>query len=94
MPRDFDENAVEGNRGELVVRAVTAAVAYLLVPLLLIYTAILYAYGAKIAIDGVLPKGQIAMMVLGYGGIGFAAMYLLYPARNVGVNVHIGASGR
>jgi Domain of unknown function (DUF4153) len=40
-------------------RAVASIMKFLLVPLLLVYTAILYAYAIKIGLEGTLPKGTL-----------------------------------
>lgn len=50
----------------------SSSVNYLLVPLLLIYAAILYSYMVVIALEATLPKGKVGFMVLafGLGGIG------------------------
>lgn len=65
-------------------RAIALVAKFILVPVLFIYTAIIYAYGLKIAVDGVLPKGQIGWMVLLYGVAGSATLLALYPTRNTG----------
>lgn len=50
-----------------------AIVRYILLPLTAIYTLILYIYGLKIIVTGVLPKGEICFMVAALT----AAVYLL-----------------
>lgn len=84
IQRDPEDHVDEGLPTEFISRAAVLLASYILVPLLFVYTAVLYAYGLKIAIDGELPKGQIATMVLCYGVVGFIAMLILYPARNIG----------
>lgn len=65
-------------------RAIALVAKFILVPVLLVYTAIIYVYAAKIALDGVLPKGQIGWIVLGYGATGTATLLATYPTRRSG----------
>ncbi|MDA7949011.1 MAG: DUF4153 domain-containing protein [Hyphomicrobiaceae bacterium] len=82
-PQDFAETAHEGEQDEFTSRAVAVIVKYILAPLLLVYTAILYAYAVKIAIDGMLPKGRLGPMVLAYGALMTLTVLLAWPARMV-----------
>ncbi len=59
-------------------------VKFVAVPLLLVYTAILYAYAAKIALAWELPKGTLGAMVVGYLFVGAATLLLGYPSRETG----------
>ncbi len=81
---DFSETVAEGDQKEFTSRAVAVIVKYILVPLLLVYTAILYAYAAKIALDGVFPKGRIGPMVLSYGLMGTLTVLFAWPTRKSG----------
>ncbi len=54
---------------------------YALVPLGLLYTGILMAYGVKILLAGGLPDGMVALPVLVLGAFGTAATLLLHPWR-------------
>ncbi|MGI9382238.1 MAG: DUF4153 domain-containing protein [Methyloligellaceae bacterium] len=83
-PRDFGKDVPIGEQTEFTSQAVANIVKFILVPLLLVYTAILYAYAVKIAVDGVLPKGRLGPMVLAYGGLGSLTALLAYPTRGVG----------
>lgn len=65
-------------------RAIALVSKFILVPVLFVYTAIIYVYGVKIALDGALPKGQIGWMVLLYGIAGTATLLAVYPTRNTG----------
>ncbi len=65
-------------------RALAIIIKFILVPLVFAYTAILYAYAAKIALQGFLPEGQVAYMVLGYISVGAITLLLAYPSRNSG----------
>lgn len=84
VPRDFHEAVPEGEQTEFTSKAVATIVKYILVPLLLVYTAILYVYAAKIAADGVLPKGRLGPMVLAYGAVGTLTILMAFPTRNWG----------
>lgn len=50
---------------------------YVALPLLVIYTCILYAYAIKILIEQSLPKGTLAVMVIAYALAGGVTMFLL-----------------
>lgn len=78
------EVELEEDRREFTSRAVTVLVAYILVPLLIAYTAILYAYGATIAAQWALPQGRIGWMVLLFGSVGMLSALLAYPDRQTG----------
>lgn len=54
---------------------------YLMVPMMLVYTAILYAYGLKIIVQWSLPRGNLAYMVTGFGGVGALTHLAVYPMR-------------
>ncbi|MCB0220357.1 MAG: DUF4153 domain-containing protein, partial [Chrysiogenetes bacterium] len=56
-------------------------VAYLVVPLGLVYLAILYAYYVKILVTGELPKNLLSPLALGAGLIGLAGVFALEPFR-------------
>ena len=66
------------------MRAAAALVKFVLVPLLLVYTAILYAYAAKIALAWELPKGTLGAMVVGYLFAGAGTLLFGYPTRETG----------
>lgn len=83
-PRDFAVDVPEGEQEEFTSNAVAVIVKYILVPLLLVYTAILYAYAVKIGIDGALPKGRLGPMVLAYGAIGSLTVLFAWPTRKTG----------
>ncbi|MCH7403300.1 DUF4153 domain-containing protein [Belliella kenyensis] len=54
-------------------------VQYILIPLILIYGLILYAYMAKIVLLWSLPQGWVSYMVIAYAVLGFVAILLIYP---------------
>lgn len=68
VPHEFNLRLTQTEQ-EFTSRALAILVGYILVPLLLVYTAILYAYGIKILIDGDLPKWRLGWMVLCYGAL-------------------------
>ncbi len=83
-PRNFTDPITQREEEDFTMRAAAALVKFVLVPLLLIYTAILYAYAAKIALAWELPKGTVAAMVMAYLFVGAATLLLGYPTRNSG----------
>ena len=62
-----------------VSKAVAFLGTWLLTPLILIYALILLAYGAKIALAGSLPKGEIAQLALPFIFIGTLNWLILEP---------------
>lgn len=54
---------------------------FILVPLLLIYLAILYFYSFKILINWELPRGWVSYLVLAYSIVGILALLLVYPLK-------------
>jgi Domain of unknown function (DUF4153) len=83
-PRSFTDPITEREEGDFTMRAVAALVKFVLVPLLLVYTAILYAYAIKIVFAWELPKGTLGSMVVGYLLVGAATLLLGYPVRETG----------
>jgi Domain of unknown function (DUF4153) len=69
---------------EFTTRAVAAIVKFVLVPLLLAYTAVLYVYAIKIALAGTLPKGTLGSLGVGYLLTRGATLLLAYPIRDSG----------
>jgi hypothetical protein len=88
-PSRLDEEVdLDSYRDTLLERGVSVLLIYVLIPIVLIYTAILYAYAAKIAIAWTLPKGQIATLVTLFALAGTA--YLIsYPWRTHGTLLRI-----
>lgn len=54
---------------------------YVLLPLEVLYLAILYAYAGKIVVQWQLPQGRVAYLVLAFSVAGIFALLLLYPLR-------------
>ena len=55
--------------------------AYLIVPLGLVYLAILFSYYAKVLLTGELPKNLLSPLALGAGFIGLSGVFALEPFR-------------
>ena len=81
-PVTFTAEVDEGVQTEFTSRAIAMIVKFILVPLILVYTVILYAYAVTIFLDGTLPKGRLGPMVLAFGGVGSITALLSYPTRN------------
>ncbi len=64
---------------DVLARAVGFLGQFVLVPLLLIYGAILLAYTAQIVVTQHLPDGTISWMVMGFVIVGAATWLVLYP---------------
>jgi hypothetical protein len=58
-----------------------------LVPIVLIYVAILYAYAIKIGISWTLPKGQIGTLVTIFALVGTATYLISFPWRERGARL-------
>lgn len=54
---------------------------YVLLPLEVVYLAILYVYAGKIVVQWQLPQGRVAYLVLAFSVAGIFALLLLYPLR-------------
>ena len=52
---------------------------YLLVPLMMVYMLVLYAYFIKIILQWELPKGYLGWMIIAFGSIGVLTKLLTYP---------------
>ena len=83
-PRRFNDKITEREEQDFTMRAAAALVKFVLVPLLLVYTAILYAYAVKIALAWELPKGTLAAMVVAYLFVGAVTLLLGFPSRDEG----------
>ncbi|HEY6921423.1 MAG TPA: DUF4153 domain-containing protein [Methyloceanibacter sp.] len=83
-PRSFTDPITAREESEFTMRAIAALVKFVLVPLLLVYTAILYAYAIEIVLAWELPKGTLGAMVVGYLLVGAATLLVGYPNRENG----------
>lgn len=59
---------------------------HVLLPLVVIYLAILYAYEAKIIVEWSWPKGWVANLVLFFSVVGILSLLLLYPIQRQSEN--------
>lgn len=62
---------------------------YILLPLVLVYAVILYAYLGKILISWDWPQGWVSKLILGFSTAGMLSLLLLYPVRDRAENVWI-----
>ncbi len=84
-PTRLDEEVtLASTRDTLIERGVSVLVNYVLVPIAVIYTVILHAYGVKILLNGVLPEGQIGVMVTIFALGGTASWLVAWPWRDTG----------
>lgn len=67
---------------------------YILLPLVLIYLAILYAYLAKILVSWDWPQGWVSKLILGFSGTGIFSLLLLHPISGRTENVWIKTAAR
>lgn len=82
-----EEVDITVQKGSLLERGVSVLVNYILVPVILVYAAILHAYAVKILLDGGLPQGQIATMVSIFAVGGTAAWLVAWPWREQGTRL-------
>lgn len=67
---------------------------YVLLPLVVLYLAIMYVYTVKVLLITEWPSGIIGHMVLWYGILGILALLLLYPLETTSENQWIRAWGK
>ena len=67
---------------------------YILLPLLLVYFVILYAYIAKILIAWDWPQGWVSGLILGFTATGIFSLLLMYPISGRTENVWIKTASR
>lgn len=70
-----------GSRGyeSVNLRVIRIFGSYVLIPVVLLYLAILFAYEIKIAATGTLPKGMVSWLVCSFGLAGTLTWLLTYP---------------
>lgn len=78
IPRQFDYEPADCE----FPKGVNFILNYVMVPLLIIYSIILYAYFIKILLQWQLPRGNLGWMISIYGVIGILTHLGLYPVRN------------
>ncbi len=62
---------------------------YILLPIVLVYLVILYAYMGKILISWDWPQGWVSKLILGFSGTGILSLLLLYPISGQTENIWI-----
>jgi len=67
---------------------------YILIPLVLVYLIILYAYMAKILISWNWPQGWVGRLILGFSTTGIFSLLLLHPIRDREENLWIKTASR
>ncbi len=79
IPADFDQ--LEDIK--IYPKGLKIFAQYVLLPLLGLYLIILYAYGAKIIISTIWPKGVVAYLIIFISILGIFTFLLLYPYGNL-----------
>lgn len=82
VPRDLEARVAEGVPADFLNRAISVLSTFVVIPLLLVYAAILHAYAAKILLESSLPKGRLGWMVLSFGCAMALALLAAFPTRN------------
>ena len=77
---DFPEK-VHNDKVIQFQRAFEVFVKYILIPLVLLYLAILYAYGFKILLEWELPKGWVSYLVTALALLGFVVQVIIDPIQ-------------
>ncbi|HLF13687.1 MAG TPA: DUF4153 domain-containing protein [Bacteroidota bacterium] len=90
VPDDLD--ALEGSTDYPKVLKIFAQ--YILLPLVLVYLVILYAYVGKILIEWSWPRGWVSGLILGYGTTGMLLLLLLHPIRDRAENAWVKSASR
>nr|WP_258571276.1 DUF4153 domain-containing protein [Flavimaribacter sediminis] len=81
VPSDLHGSGELEKKG-LTYRVPLLLLTYLLLPLLLIYTIVIYAYAAKTALAWELPRGQVGVMVLSFAAGCVSIWMLAIPYRD------------
>jgi len=85
IPRNLDE--LEGARE--YPKGLRIFTYYILLPIVFVYLAILYAYLAKILISWDWPQGWVSKLILGFAGTGMFSLLLLHPLGHQTENIWI-----
>ena len=64
-------------------KALEVFVKYILIPLVLLYIIILYAYGFKILFEWELPKGWVSYLVMALAILGFLVQVIINPVQKI-----------
>ncbi len=75
IPKDFDS----GNSTSAYPKGLKIFTQFILIPLLLLYLAILYAYGAKIMVTWDWPRGIVTYLIIAISVLGIFTNLLLFP---------------
>jgi hypothetical protein len=90
IPENLEQ--LEGSTG--YPKGIKIFAQYILIPLVLIYLVILYAYMAKILISWDWPQGWVGRLILGFSTTGIFSLLLLYPIRKQDENIWIEKAAR
>ncbi|OON70341.1 hypothetical protein B0919_06335 [Hymenobacter sp. CRA2] len=90
VPRDFA--ALEQKND--YPRGLKLFTQFVLLPLVVLYLTILYAYMARIVLAWTLPKGWVSLLVLALAVAGIFALLLIHPIRNAAENAWIRSFAR
>lgn len=82
VPDDF----AKLNRADEFPRGLKVLAQFILLPLVGLYLAILYAYEVKIIVEWNWPRGWVSELILWYAVVGILSLLLLYPLRNKAEN--------
>jgi hypothetical protein len=77
---DFPKNIFQ-NKTIYFQKALEVLVKYILIPLVLLYLVILYAYSAKIVIQWELPKGWVSYLVIALSFLGYTIQVIINPIQ-------------
>ena len=83
LPRCFDFKKEDC----VFPRSVAFIENYVLVPLVMVYMGVLYAYFGKIAVQLALPRGNLSYMICGFGLVGVCVWLVIYPVRDGGTRL-------
>jgi len=64
-------------------KAIEVLIKYILLPLVILYLIILYAYGIKILFQWELPKGWVSYLVTALAFLGFTVEMLIHPVQKI-----------
>lgn len=78
IPLDFDEVTGSGS----YPRGLKIFTQFILIPLLILYLAILYAYGTKIILTWDWPKGLVVYLIIAISVLGIFTNLLLFPYQD------------
>lgn len=78
IPKDFESL----NTSNAYPKGLKLFTQFVLLPLVVIYLVILYAYFGKIIVLWTLPQGWVSWLVNGFSVAGILALLLIYPIRN------------